>query len=204
MSETPDHPVAIIDDDEPLRDALGVMFDAAGLDCIKFESAEDFLHALDEQTFSCAVIDVRLPGIDGMTLFRRLREKETVLPVVILTGHGDVPMAVEALKAGAVDFIEKPFDADRLLEGVREAIGRQAAAQEDHRAAEAARALVERLTPREHEVMNLMVMGHSNKAIAARLGISPRTVEVYRARIMEKMEARSLAELVRTSLRLNG
>jgi len=204
MSDTPDHPVAIIDDDEPLRDALGVMFDAAGLDSVKFETAEDFLRALDQATFSCAVIDVRLPGIDGMTLFRRMRENEVVIPVVILTGHGDVPMAVEALKAGAVDFIEKPFDADRLLEGVREAIGRQAAAQEDHRAAEAARALVERLTPREREVMDLMVLGHSNKAIAARLGISPRTVEVYRARIMEKMEARSLAELVRTSLRLNG
>ncbi len=204
MTVAMDRPVAIIDDDDALLDAMAVMFDAAELATESFASAEAFLEALDAGgRYGCAVIDVRLPGMDGMALFRLLQSRGAMIPAVILTGHGDVPMAVEALKAGAVDFIEKPFDPDRLLEGVRQAFGRGELRRRDQMAIEELNALVERLTPREREVMDLMVVGHSNKAIASKLGISPRTVEIHRARVMEKMSARTLAELVRMTLPLN-
>ena len=135
-----------------------------------------------------------------MELFRKLADVAPGFPVVILTGHGDVPMAVEALKAGAVDFIEKPFDPDRLLTSLRQALSRDAVIRETKSALEEFQALVDKLTPRECEVMDFMVLGQSNKMIAAKLGISPRTVEIYRARVMDKMQVRSLAELVRMTL----
>jgi len=193
--------VAIIDDDDALRDALAVLVTAAGWRADGYASAEDFLASLDGERAGCALIDVRLPGIDGMELFRRLAEVAPGFPVVILTGHGDVPMAVEALKAGAVDFIEKPFDPDRLLTSLRQALSRDAAIRETKSAVDEFRGLEGKLTPREREVMDFMVLGQSNKMIAAKLGISPRTVEIYRARVMDKMEVRSLAELVRLTLR---
>jgi len=193
--------VAIIDDDDALRDALAVLVTAAGWRADGYASAEDFLASLDGERAGCALIDVRLPGIDGMELFRRLAEVAPGFPVVILTGHGDVPMAVEALKAGAVDFIEKPFDPDRLLTSLRQALSRDAAIRETKSAVDEFRALEGKLTPREREVMDFMVLGQSNKMIAANLGISPRTVEIYRARVMDKMQVRSLAELVRLTLR---
>ena len=193
--------VAIIDDDDALRDALAVLITAAGWRADGYASAEDFLASLEGERAGCALIDVRLPGIDGMELFRRLAEVAPGFPVVILTGHGDVPMAVEALKAGAVDFIEKPFDPDRLLTSLRQALSRDAATRETKSAVDEFRALEGKLTPREREVMEFMVLGQSNKMIAAKLGISPRTVEIYRARVMDKMQVRSLAELVRLTLR---
>jgi len=194
--------VAVIDDDDGLRDALATMFDALGFSVVGVASAKAFQPRLDDPTFACALIDVRLPGIDGMALFRLMRDSGSRIPVIILTGHGDIPMAVEALKAGAIDFIEKPFDPDRLLDSVREALERDSEVRQDQAVAERVRLLIGRLTPREQEVMDLMVVGHSNKAIASRLGISPRTVEVHRARVMEKMAARSLAELVRMCLHI--
>jgi two-component system response regulator FixJ len=150
------------------------------------------------------LIDVRLPGIDGITLFHQLAKLVPGLPIVIITGHGDVPMAVDALKAGAVDFIEKPFDPDRLLDSLRRALSLEACSRKSRAAAEAFKARVESLTPRELEVMELVVLGHSNKMIAFKLNISPRTVEIYRAQVMEKMEVRNLAELVRLRLGMDS
>ncbi len=194
--------VAVIDDDDALRDAMSMMLEAAGLKPEGFPTAEAFLAVVGSGSFGCAVIDVRLPGMDGMALFHKLQADKVNMPVVIVTGHGDVPMAVEALKAGAVDFIEKPFDPDRLLEGIRQALSREIQVRRDQSAVEELHGLLARLTPREREVMDFMVMGHSNKAIASKLGISPRTVEIYRARVMEKMNVRTLAELVRLAMRL--
>lgn len=204
MTNDSEPTVAIIDDDDALRDALLVMFDAAGLKAEGFASAEEFLPVAGTRSYGCAVIDVRLPGMDGMALFKRMLAQGLGTPVVILTGHGDIPMAVEALKAGAVDFIEKPFDPDRLLGGIRQAFSREAMVRRDQKAIEELRLLLERLTPREREVMDLMVLGHSNKVIASKLGISPRTVEIYRSRVMEKMGVHTLAELVRMAMRLEG
>ncbi|MEI6559763.1 MAG: response regulator [Rhodospirillaceae bacterium] len=200
MNEHVESQVAIIDDDDALRDALVVLVTAAGWRADGYASAEAFLASLDGERAGCALIDVRLPGIDGMELFRKLAEVAPGFPVVILTGHGDVPMAVEALKAGAIDFIEKPFDPDRLLTSLRQALNRDAVIRETKSAIEEFQSLVDKLTPRECEVMDFMVLGQSNKMIAAKLGISPRTVEIYRARVMDKMQVRSLAELVRMTL----
>ncbi len=200
MNEQVECKVAIIDDDDALRDALAVLVTAAGWRADGYPTAEAFLASLDGERAGCALIDVRLPGMDGMELFRRLAEVAPGFPVVILTGHGDVPMAVEALKAGAVDFIEKPFDPDRLLSSLRQALNRDAVIRESKSALEEFQGLVDKLTPRECEVMDFMVLGQSNKMIAAKLGISPRTVEIYRARVMDKMQVRSLAELVRLTL----
>ncbi len=201
MNEQVESKVAIIDDDDALRDALAVLVTAAGWHADGFASAEAFLASLDGTARAgCALIDIRLPGMDGMELFRRLADVAPGFPVVILTGHGDVPMAVEALKAGAVDFIEKPFDPDRLLSSLRQALNRDAVIRESKTALEEFQGLVDKLTPRECEVMDFMVLGQSNKMIAAKLGISPRTVEIYRARVMDKMQVRSLAELVRLTL----
>jgi two-component system response regulator FixJ len=201
MSDQAEPVIAVIDDDDALRDALAVMISAAGWRTEGYSSAEDFLANLACHRSGCALIDIRLPGMDGMALFRRLREVAPGFPVVILTGHGDVPMAVEALKAGAVDFIEKPFDPDRLLDSLGQALRLDAAARETKIAIEEFQALLDKLTPREREVMDYMVLGQSNKMIAAKLGISPRTVEIYRARVMDKMQVRTLAELVRLTLR---
>ena len=200
MTEQTEPRVAIIDDDDALRDALAVLVTAAGWHADGYASAEAFLASLDDERASCALLDIRLPGMDGMELFRKLADVAPGFPVVILTGHGDVPMAVEALKAGAVDFIEKPFDPDRLLNSLRQAMSRDAEIRETRSAHEEFQLQVDKLTPRECEVMDFMVLGQSNKMIAAKLGISPRTVEIYRARVMEKMEVRSLAELVRLTL----
>lgn len=204
MNNASERNLAIIDDDDALRDALLVMFDAADLHADGFPTAEDFLEKVGERSYDCAVIDVRLPGMDGMALFKKMQALGLGIPVVIITGHGDIPMAVEALKAGAVDFIEKPFDPDRLLDGIRQAFSREPTVRRDQKAIDELRSLLDRLTPREREVMDLMVLGHSNKAVASKLGISPRTVEIYRARVMEKMGVRTLAELVRLAMRLEG
>ena len=192
--------IAIIDDDDALRDALLVLVTAAGWQADGYASAEAFLASLDGERPACALIDVRLPGMDGMELFRSLSAAAPDLPVVILTGHGDVPMAVEALKSGATDFIEKPFDPDRLLSSLRQALSHNTAIRETRSAHEEFQLLVDKLTPRECEVMDFMVLGQTNKMIAAKLGISPRTVEIYRARVMDKMQVRSLAQLVRINL----
>ena len=195
-----DQTVHVIDDDDAARDSLAFLLRTADVDVRTYASAVEFLAAASALKGGCVVTDVRMPQMDGLELLRRLRALDCVLPVIVMTGHGDIPLAVEAMKAGAVDFFEKPFSDDAMLAAVRRALGRQ---RED-RAREAERdAVKERLaslTAREREVLAGLVAGKANKNIAFDLGISPRTVEIYRANVMTKMDAASLSDLVRMSL----
>jgi two-component system response regulator FixJ len=196
----PDEVVHVIDDDVDVRQSLAFLLTAAGFAVRVHESAVTFLAALPEVRGGCVLTDVRMPQMNGMELQRRLAELKSGLPVIVMTGHGDVPLAVEAMKAGAVDFIEKPFDDEVLLSAIRAALTRRA-----RESARDARTLeiqdrIKRLSEREREVLDRLVAGKANKVIAFELGISPRTVEVYRANVMTKMQADSLSELVRMAL----
>jgi two-component system, LuxR family, response regulator FixJ len=196
--------VHVVDDDEAVRSSLGFLFESAEQPVTLYPSASALLENAAGIAPGCIVTDVRMPDLDGLALQRRLGELGVRLPVIIMTGHADVPLAVAALKAGAVDFIEKPFDDDALLAAVRRALeghARDAASREAVRETERR---VASLTPREREVMEGMVAGKPNKVIAYDLGTSPRTVEVHRARVMEKMAVRSLPELVRLVLATRG
>lgn len=199
---TKNEPAAIhvVDDDEAVRDSLAFLFDTAGLLARTYDSATAFLHVASGLSAGCVVTDIRMPGLDGLGLQRRLTELGIGLPVIVMTGHGDVPLAVQALKAGAVDFIEKPFDDEVLLTTVRAALEASHAARDSAAEAAAIGQRIARLTPRERQVLDGLVTGQPNKTIAYDLGTSPRTVEVHRARVMEKMGARSLPELVRMVL----
>jgi two-component system response regulator FixJ len=193
--------VYVIDDDEAMRDSLQFLLDSAGFTVTLFETATDFLDALPRLEFGCVVSDVRMPGIDGIELLKRMKAASIRFPILIMTGHGDVPLAVEAMKLGAVDFLEKPFEDERLtamIEGaIRQAepVARNEAVTQDI----AARAAT--LSPRERQVMEGLIAGLSNKLIAREYDISPRTIEVYRANVMTKMQANSLSELVRLAIR---
>jgi two-component system, LuxR family, response regulator FixJ len=196
--------VSIVDDDEAIRDSLMLLLRAEEIAAQSFASAEQFLDAFDPARHGCLIVDVRMPRMTGLELLTRLRKSGSPLPVILITGHGDIPMAVAALKAGATDFFEKPFDDTLLLASVREALNVDDARRRHQFAlGDLARRRAE-LTPREREVMDQLVEGHPNKVIGARFGISPRTVEVHRARIMEKMQARNLSDLVRMALRLSS
>lgn len=189
-------PIFIVDDAEDVRDSLSILLETAGYPTRTFASALEFLDAVQPGWRGCIVADVRMPGMSGIEMQKELLLRGYRLPVVIITAHADVPMAVAALKAGAVDFIEKPFRDELLLSSIRSALltveaGESLAVPGGNRARLAA------LSPRETEVMLLLVAGHPNKVVADRLGISPRTVEVHRAHIMEKTGARNLADLVR-------
>ena len=192
--------VFVVDDDEAVRDSLMALLDAVGLKAEAHGSAQDFLAAYDPSRPGCLVLDVRMPGMSGLELQKKLAASQIRIPVVIITGHGDVPMAVEAMKAGAVDFIEKPFRQDALLDGIRRALARCAPARREEVESAEVMARVAQLTPREREVLERLVIGQPNKVIAFGLQISPRTVEIHRARVMAKMEARSLSNLVRMAL----
>ena len=189
--------IHVIDDDAAVRDALTFLFEAAGFAVRSYDSAAAFLERAAAHGAGCVLTDVRMPDLDGLGLLRRLTELGVAMPVIVMTGHADVPLAVQALKQGAFDFIEKPFDDERLLAAVRDAL--EAGRQRHHRTAglEAITTRLTSLTRREREVLDRMVAGSPNKTIAYDLGTSPRTIEVHRARVMEKMQARSLAELVR-------
>lgn len=189
--------VHIVDDDPAVRDSLQMLLDAAGLGARTYSSAAEFLGAAAALRSGCVLTDVRMPDIDGLTLQRRLTELGSRLPVVIMTGHGDIPIAVEALKTGAADFLEKPFDDERLLRVLRDALKASLATHEKAIARDLIRSRLANLTRREREVLDKLVEGLPNKTIAYDLGTSPRTVEVQRARVMEKMAARSLPDLVR-------
>ena len=193
--------VYVIDDDEAMRDSLDFMLGTADFHVTLFESAHNFLDTLSSIEFGCVVSDVRMPGIDGIELLKRLKASPSLLPVVIMTGHGDVPLAVEAMKLGAVDFLEKPFEDDRLI-GMIEAALRQAepGAKSEEISLEIA-SRIAALSPRERQVMDGLIAGLSNKLIAREYDISPRTIEVYRANVMTKMQAASLSELVRLAMR---
>jgi two-component system response regulator FixJ len=196
----PSNLVHVIDDDEAARQSLAFLLKTARLEARTYESATAFLSALPNVSSGCIITDVRMPELSGVDLLRRLKELKVGMPVIVITGHGDVQLAVEAMKIGAADFIEKPFDDERLLTAVRSALGRweKGSQQEAERAS-----LLDKLatlSSREREVLDGLVAGKPNKIIAFDLGISPRTVEIYRANVMTKMNAGSLSELVRMAL----
>jgi two-component system response regulator FixJ len=193
--------VYIVDDDPAVRAGLKALLTVKGYAVATFESAEAFL-AAGPAPAGCLLADVRMPGMSGLDLQRELGKRGSALPVVVITGHGDVPLAVAALKAGAVDFLEKPFDKDALLAAIEEGFRRDAAARVAGLDREAIAAKVAQLTEREREVMDLVVQGLPNKGIADRLKVAVRTVEVHRARVMEKTGARNLSELVRMAIAL--
>jgi len=196
--------VFIVDDDEAVRDSLALLIRSVGLSVTTFSSANEFIETYDPSAEGCLVLDVRLPGMSGLELQQKLSEDGADLPVVFITGHGDVPMAVRAMRRGAVDFLQKPFSDQDLLDRVQQALAEQSARRQTMHSKATLAQRIESLTPREHEVMELVVEGHANKVIANRLGMSQRTVEVHRAHIMRKMEADSLAQLVRTVLEAEG
>lgn len=192
--------IFLVEDDEGLRRALTFLLRTAGYAVKDFASARDFLDFSFDGENACLVTDIRMPGMDGLELQATLAQRRPGLPVILMTGHGDVPLAVRAMRAGAFDFLEKPFADGMLLSSIVQALEKAGARSTGQRAAEAARAALATLTPRECEVMEFLVAGDTSKAIGRTLGISDRTVEVHRARVMEKMGTRSIAELVRAAL----
>jgi two-component system response regulator FixJ len=192
--------VHVIDDDDAVRDSLVFLLTSSGIAAKAHASAASLLAILDGIERGCLVTDIRMPEMSGMELLRRVRESRPDLPVIVITGHGDVPLAVEAMKLGAADFLEKPFDDDDLLVAVEAALAgkRERGAEGEETAA--FRARLATLSAREREVLDGLVAGHPNKIIAFDLGISPRTVEVYRANVMTKMRAKTLSELVRMAV----
>jgi FixJ family two-component response regulator len=188
--------IFVVDDDEALRDSLRWLLEAHGYQVALYDSAERFLADAPATPRGCLLLDVRMPGMGGQELFDALIERGSRLPVVFITGHGDVPMAVAAVKKGAVDFIEKPFSEADLLRLVGQCLARDALQREAVAASASSAARLAALTPREREVLELIVAGKLNKVIADQLAISPKTVEIHRARVMEKMGVRSVAELV--------
>ena len=195
--------VHVVDDDDAVRDSLTLLLESAGFAVRTYGSATALLEAT-MGTIGCVVTDVRMPEMDGLELQRRLAETGAGLPVIVMTGHGDVPIAVEAMRAGAADFLEKPFDDGQLLASVRRAIAASERVRDETEAAADIAARLTSLTPKEREVLDKLVEGLPNKTIAYDLGSSPRTVEVHRARVMEKMGARSLPELVRMTIAVSG
>jgi two-component system response regulator FixJ len=193
--------VYVIDDDEAMRHSLEFLLNSVDFEVTLFDSAQAFLDALAGLEFGCVVSDVRMPGIDGIEMLRRLKALDTRFPVIIMTGHGDVPLAVEAMKLGAVDFLEKPFDDDLLIAMVDAGLKRAEPEAKHEAATREIAGRIASLSPRERQVMDGLVAGLSNKAIAREYDISPRTIEVYRANVMTKMQAGSLSELVRLAMR---
>jgi two-component system response regulator FixJ len=189
--------VHVIDDDPSARDSLEFLIDCAGFGVRTYDSARSFLEALPTREPGCIVTDVRMPEMNGVELARRLKAMNVPDPVIVITGHADVPMAIEAMKQGVSDFIEKPFADDAILEAIRTALSRQDARDEARRERAGIRSRIEALSQREREVLDGLFEGHANKVIAFDLGISDRTVEIYRANVMTKMGAGSLSELVR-------
>ena len=192
--------VFVVDDDEEVRDSLSLLLESVGLAVASHASAHEFLDAYDPDRSGCLVLDVRMPGMSGVELLDRLNELHSILPVIIITGHGDVPMAVKAMKAGAVDFLQKPFNEQELLDRVNQALEDDAGRRRELGERRGVLDRLQTLTPRERQVMELIVDGKANKNVAGELGVSQRTVEIHRARVMEKTRASSFAHLVRMAL----
>lgn len=202
MSVT-DTVVHIVDDEEVVRNSLAFLLSGAGFATRVHESASRFLDVAANIRNGCLITDLRMPDIDGLELLRRLKAMDAMLPTIVVTGHGDVQMAVEAMKHGAIDFLEKPFSEDVLIESIRRAADRAVERQQTESATEQVRQRIELLSERERQVLKGVVAGLPNKSIAFELGISPRTVEVYRAGLMGKMQARSLPDLVRMVMHID-
>lgn len=192
--------VHVIDDDDALRDSLAFLLRTANIDVTSHASAAAFLEALPASTLSCIITDVRMPGLSGIDLLKRLKALGIGTPVIVITGHADVPLAVEAMKFGAIDFLEKPFDDETLLQSVRSALQEHAGTTKRQAERTDIEGRLAALSPRERDVLGGLVAGHANKQIAFDLGISPRTIEIYRANLMDKMKAESLSDLVRMVL----
>lgn len=192
--------VHVIDDDSAARHSLEFLLDCAGMKARGWDSATAFLEALPTLDHGCIVTDVRMPGMSGIELVGRLKELGVADPVIVITGHADVPMAIDAMKRGVADFIEKPFSDEVILDSIRSALSRHGAAAEQQAERDRVRERLAALSPRERDVLDGLVEGHPNKVIAFDLGISARTVEVYRANLMTKMQAGSLSELVRMAM----
>jgi two-component system, LuxR family, response regulator FixJ len=196
--------VNVVEDDGPMLDALTLLLRSAGFQVRGYPSAEAFLAEIGPTRAICLLTDVRLPGMDGLMLYRHLVSLRIEPATVVITGHGDIPMAVAALKAGVMDFVEKPFNPDILLDSISDASRRAAADSRSRAAAAAVESRYRKLTAREKEILNLLVAAQPNKVIATKLGISVRTVEHHRAHIMEKMEMRTLSHLIKAALSLTG
>jgi two-component system response regulator FixJ len=192
--------VYIVDDDDAVRDSLSVLLEAKAYIVRSFGSAPEFLAAAPSLPVGCLIADIRMPEMDGLELQQRLIERSLHFPTIVITGHGDVPLAVRAMKAGAIDFIEKPFASEAILDSLAAAVVRLATPHEQDPMRVAAAAKLALLSPREREVLEGLLAGLPNKSIAYDLAISPRTVEIHRARVMDKMGARSLSELIRLTL----
>jgi len=195
-----DATVFVIDDDASVRDSINLILSLKGMRTQLFSSAEDFLEAYRPEWRGCILTDLQMPGMSGLDLQQALHERGVLLPVVVLTAHGDVPTTRVAMKGGAFDFLEKPINDEVLLDVLKNAIREDIHRHAAESAEDALRSRLARLTPREREVLDLLVEGLSHREIAARLTISPRTVEVYKARMMEKLQCRSLAELIRAAI----
>jgi len=198
-----DATVHVIDDDEAARDSLAFLLASAKIDVKTYESATAFLNSMADIKSGCIITDVRMPGMSGIDLLRKLKELGVAVPVIVVTGHGDVPLAVEAMKIGAADFLEKPFDDEVLLASVRSAFARQEGTDKRRAERTEIESKLAALSNRERDVLQGLVRGLANKQIAFDLGISPRTVEIYRANLMTKMQASSLSDLVRMALIAN-
>jgi two-component system response regulator FixJ len=200
MTETPT--IFVVDDDTAVLDSLKLLLDLAGFKVETFASAQAFLDAWQDGRPGCLVSDIRMPGMDGLELQQELMRRGAQLPVIFITGHGDVQKAVKALKDGASDFIEKPFEEETLTSAIQAALKGAQPQQRQRQEVAGLAARLQTLTPREREVMDLVAEGNSNKSVALKLGISARTVEIHRARMMEKMKAANLSELVRMAIKL--
>lgn len=197
MKKDEDKPlVYVVDDDVAVRDSIKLLLDSIGLDSEVYESAAEFLQNCDSTRNCCLVSDIRMPGLSGLELQEQLHEHGTDIPIIFITGHGDIPMAVTAMKAGATDFIQKPFRDQDLIDRIHKALQLDEEQRESRAEANVIRERLKTLTPREAEVMQRVVGGQANKVIAMDLGVSQRTVELHRARVMHKLKMRSLADLV--------
>ena len=196
--------IYLVDDDEAVRDSLGMLFKSIGLKHAAFPSALEFLQRYDPARHSCLVADIRMPGLSGLELQQRLNEQRAEIPIIFITGHGDVPMAVTAMKSGASDFIQKPFRDQDLIDRINKALVRDRERRKDRAEENEIRGRIALLTPREKEVMQRVARGPANKVIAMDLGVSQRTVELHRARVMRKLRMRSVAELVHAIDRIGG